>query len=407
MSKTNSNIPANAAAVAVDGTAEDSSNPMDENMTVAIAAIFAAAARQREAVKMIGDIYASVISAGEKTAAGDVDRRIFENSKGISERTRSTGAYLAAQWRSETTPDKTTTAYTKTATYSISNCIAWGIFHLIKDNTMVNALKGPLASAIKNMMTILDEKGNPVLDAQGRPVFGKEHGTMETPSKLEVPYEELYKNLFPMYRCGKVAYGPTEPAAGTAQYCHSGINLNFMWKSANSYFQSLIPIGAICHDIRERMALGLLHPMGGTDMLAAMLYCYYEVILSTYDYYVALSAKIKMDDPNGASGAASAKQVMSKMAFLDAPIAADVPFTWMQMFTFLHAQTGERSRCYIERLRGSNPNKIPKDSSELADIVEKYTGYGGLDASSIMKNPLISDMIGKLNLSSLIPSLGS
>ncbi len=354
-----------------------------------IAELLEATARIRKAVKMIARIYKDATAVHAKSAA---DEMTCSRSAGVMARVNATVAYLEGQWREEEidnqNPDlENVEVYKHRTTFKMSNSVMWGL-HQILVNDMCTS--GQFLREMFDLMSIDD-----------RPAQNQNAPHQTWP--LENVLEKQCRGKFPVYfNRDLLQFTPKAPQVSTVEFTHPGLFLNYLWATKYQFYQSTIPIGAICDDIRGRIQAGYLEPILGTDMLAALVFCYYEIILQTIAYYDALYNHIKLTQTN-----LNPKQlddiranICGKYAFLSAPLKNVPPLTapdgnkyactWYVIFMRGHAHAGDRSMAYRAMLKNTL-DPIGSAVEDPAGMLNRITGLGigNLDPSTLMNHPLV------------------
>jgi len=187
-------------------------------------------------------------------------------------------------------------------------------------------------------------------------------------------------------------YTARTPKPCSADFCQPGIMLHTSSTSENKYYDLALPFGAILDIVRGLVGDRAIPAGMGTTYLAAIVFSWYEIVMTMYDYYVAVQ-----DWTSGQNLPA----LPELFAYFKEKISSEErrEFVGSREWKFLMGRglANAYSACsaYVDScehtsakdLLGVSPEDFARNPGQIASILERTLGIKGLGLDSLRKIP--------------------
>jgi hypothetical protein len=287
-----------------------------------------------------------------------------------------------------------------TEPFAVAKTIVWDF---IQHTSMVSRIKNLDENGFATFLRLMDDKSKPAWP-------------------LEIIWETISRNKYPCYRIivksdpaspektsryPEATYEQRESVPGRANFVYPGFTMHLKWSTEASYYSNSIPFGAILDTVRTLTLDGRLPQRMGTELGAVFIFIYYEIVMATYDYYVALDKYYS----------ATTSRPNDENTFLkfDTHLRSKAAGTDKTWFEFL--QTGHREAKHVceafynnlgdtrrNNVFGIDPEDLVKNPDQISGILERYLGIKGLGLDTLKNLPGVSDLLSGLSANKSAPN---
>lgn len=228
---------------------------------------------------------------------------------------------------------------------------------------------------------------------------------------LEIPFEVPFKDLLITFnqtvqngnKAVSYTYTNRQPTIGSVGYTYPGLALTIEKAHEALFYQSVFPIGKILNVIRNRAAAREIGPLAATNYIGAVIFSYYEIIVRTREYFVALKQHLILNGED---------EYVSECDFpyFELPIGNESDPDQLSWYKFLKKARDEAqkvSRTYLHTINKARPKDLLgsltaddiKNPDRVASAVGNILGIGDLNMDTIKSLPGVGSLISSLSTS--------